>query len=164
MDDTAEDLWRRRQTTAAADDDDGCGWRLRLLLVMFWLVNTNKFILINLAADKSPDLQATFPRGIGRLLVSFTTIAWWKSRTTRPSRPSSVCSFMDDFFMNSMEPSVTGPMYVVWEDGGRMGRLSSRHEYVPKKKYLFCSRPNQDSHKNDVNLSKTWKVAFLRWG
>ena len=65
--------------------------------------------------------------------------------------------------MNSMEPSVTGPMYVVWEDGGRMGRLSSRHEYVPKKKYLFCSRPNQDSRKNDVNLSKTWKVAFLRW-
>ena len=48
------------------------------------------------AAYKSPDLQATFPRGIRRSPVSLITIAWWKPRTTWPSRPSSICSVLDE--------------------------------------------------------------------
>jgi hypothetical protein len=39
-----------------------------------WVVDTNKLLLINLAADKLPDLHLTFPRGIGWSPVSFTAI------------------------------------------------------------------------------------------
>jgi hypothetical protein len=39
-----------------------------------WVVDTNKLLLIDLAADKLPDLHPTFPRGKGRLPVSFTAI------------------------------------------------------------------------------------------
>ena len=74
-----------------------------------WVVDTNRFIYINLAVNMSPNLQAAFPfpRGIGRSDVRFTTIAWWQSRTTRPSQPLLISSVLDGFFMNPMNLSVT---------------------------------------------------------
>ena len=63
----------------------------------FWVVDSNKLLLINLTADKSPDLHTTFPRGILRSPVSFTAIPWWQPRMTRPSWPSSICSVKVDF-------------------------------------------------------------------
>ena len=40
-----------------------------------WVFNTNKLLeLIELTADKLPDLHPTLPRGIGRSPVSFTAI------------------------------------------------------------------------------------------
>jgi hypothetical protein len=63
-----------------------------------WVVDPNKLLLINLTADKSPDLHPTFPRGIGRSPVSFTAIPWWQPRTTGPSRPSSICSIVVVFY------------------------------------------------------------------
>ena len=41
---------------------------------LVWVVDTNILLLIDLTADKSPDLHPTFPRGIVRSPVSFTAI------------------------------------------------------------------------------------------
>ncbi len=62
---------------------------------IFWVVDTNILILINLMIDSRRTRGETFPRGIGRSLISFVAIAQQQLRTRWPSRPSLICSVLD---------------------------------------------------------------------
>ena len=62
-----------------------------------WAAYSTKFILNQLEVHKLPNLQATFPRGIGRSHATFTAIARWQPWMTRPSWPLLICPVIGFF-------------------------------------------------------------------